>query len=147
VQKVAPQLLHTVSLVGTIDQPPGPRVQVLPRFPKSQAPRAERYSPAIIYPGRALVHGVEGEVLVEFGIAADGTTVQPQVVRSTHPEYLDRAALRAARQTVYDTDHKTSFSGVKTAQDLTRAGGLWAVTGHQPSKAQKLFLFRLNDAR
>ena len=162
----APGLLHRVSLDKAVPLPSThrqtnrqhtlPSVEVHQRFPKSEPQRVERYSPATIYPGQALVHGIEGEVLVEFSIAADGTTVHPLVVRSTHPEFFDRAALRAARQTVYDTDHanyqilpksETSFSGVKAAHDLTRAGGLLAVNGHQTSKVQKLFLFRLNDAR
>ena len=125
-------------------------VRVISKLPEHMKSRDERLTPAVIYPGRALLENIEGEVLIEFGIAADGTTVQPSVVRSTHPKYLDRAAIRAVEQTVYRTDYKnykeTGFSGVAVAQRLARTGELLAVRSTRSDKAQKLFLFRLNAA-
>jgi len=116
--------------------------------------RTERVTPSVIYPGRALVDSVEGEVLIEFSIAADGTTVRSRVLRSTHPSYFDRAATRAVKQTVFAPLHnpqsETGFSGVNTAHDLTRAGELLAVPYRRvtpPNKVQKLFLFRLHRPR
>ena len=89
--------------------------------------RDERVSPAVIYPGRALLAGIEGEVLVEFSIAADGTPVRARVIRSTHPEYFDATATRAVRQALYAPAYATGISGVSAAP-----------------RVQKLFVFRLN---
>lgn len=128
-------------------------VQVVLRFPNQSLERDELVTPAVIYPGSALLDAVEGEVLVEFSIAADGSIVQPRVVHSTHPRYFNRAAIRAVRQAVFAPLYSNGFSGVKTT-DLTRAGELLAVRNGRATRdnrrlnsseyrVQKLFLFRL----
>jgi len=145
-------VLSTISLAGTSSyavnraEDPRPAVSSIARFPSQASQQEERYSPNVIYPGPALMDGIEGDVLVEYSIAADGTTVMPRVLKSTHPKYLNRAAVRAVEQTVYYTDHNRGISGVTTARNASRAGGLLAVNGNQSNKAQKLFLFRLNAA-
>ena len=121
----------------------GHRVISVARFPGEAAVRTERYAPSPIYPGQALMQKIEGEVLIEFSIAADGSTVRPKVVRSSHPSYFDRAAIRAVQQTVYSTNN----SGVFAASDPITTGGLLAVGGIRKNYAQKLFVFRLNDAK
>lgn len=123
-----------------------PAVRTVARFPSRISQQTERFSPSVIYPGHALIDGIEGDVLVEFSIAADGSTVRPQVIESTHPNYLNRAAVRAVEQTVYHADHNRGISGVTTAREALRAGELLAVHGNRSNKAQKLFLFRLNAA-
>ncbi len=123
-----------------------PAVRSVARFPARANQQKERYSPSVIYPGHALIDGIEGDVLVEYSIAADGSTVRPRVLESTHPDYLNRAAVRAVEQTVYYTDHNRGISGVTTARENLRAGELLAVHGNRTNKAQKLFLFRLNAA-
>lgn len=161
-------LLSATTLPGSLQLPgaesvdlqAGHEVEVVSRFPSAMPRRNERVTPAVIYPGRALIDGAEGEVLVAFSIAADGSTVQPRVVRSTHPHYFNRAATRAVRQTVYAPRYNTNLSsdlssdlngisGVNTANDLTRAGELLVVRrgrASKPNRVQKLFLFRLHAA-
>ena len=125
-----------------------PEVTAVSRLPNEFAGLGERASPAVIYPGRALLDGIEGEVLVEFGITADGNTVHPNILRSSHPNYLNRAALRAVEQTVYYTRYNNKqsigFSGVGAALNPVETGGLRAVGRKQSNRAEKLFLFRLN---
>jgi|GEM_PF-2758287 len=124
-------------------------VRVIPRFPAGMPRRVEQTTPAIIYPGRALNDHVEGEVLVEYGIANDGSTAAVRVIESSHPRYFDSAAIRAVQQTVYAPRHNVGFSGVTAAR---HKGSLLAVrnsrrnhaTANRP-KAQKLFLFRLHE--
>ena len=123
-----------------------PAVRTIARFSSKASQQQERYSPNVIYPGQALIDGIEGDVLVEYGIAADGSTIQPRVIDSTHPNYLNRAAVRAVEQTVYHADHNRGISGVTTAREALRAGELLAVHSNRSNKVQKLFLFRLNVA-
>lgn len=144
--------LSTIRLSGGVDRAGTPSIDARPgvktvvRFSPSSNQQEERYSPTIIYPGRALIDKIEGEVLVEYRIAADGSTVRPRVLTSTHPTYLNRAAVRAVEQTVYYTDHSRGISGVSTARKASINSELLAVHGDQSNRAQKLFLFRLNDA-
>ena len=121
----------------------GHRVTSVARFPGKSDVRLERYAPSPIYPGQALIQKIEGEVLIEFSIAADGSTVRPKVLRSSHPDYFDRVAIRAVEQTVYSTKD----SGVFAASDPLTTGELLAVGGIKKNYAQKLFVFRLNDAK
>lgn len=79
----------------------------------SNAPQ-ERFTPMTIYPGMALLDGLEGQVRVRYGVAADGSVVHAQV-HSAQPEKLfNEAALRAVRQTVYEPDHATGLPGAST---------------------------------
>jgi len=123
-----------------------PSVTTVTNFSLQARRNEERYSPTVIYPGQALIDDIEGNVLVEYHIAADGSTVRPRVIESTHPTYLNRAAVRAVEQTVYYTDYSPGISGVTTARKALKTGALLAVRGDRSNKAQKLFLFRLNAA-
>lgn len=48
-----------------------------------------------VYPQRAFEQGVEGSVLIEFGLDAGGHVLDTRVVGSTPPGVFDRAAIRA----------------------------------------------------
>jgi len=48
-----------------------------------------------VYPEMALMRGVEGQVVVEFGLAADGTLRDVQVVKSEPVGVFDQAAIHA----------------------------------------------------
>ena len=53
------------------------------------------------YPQRAMAEKIQGEVLMECVVKADGTVGDKKVVKSLHPD-LDRAALDAAAQWVFE---------------------------------------------
>jgi bla regulator protein blaR1 len=53
------------------------------------------------YPERAKQEGVQGEVLMECVVKADGTVGDKKIVKSLHPD-LDQAALDAAAQWVFE---------------------------------------------
>lgn len=50
-----------------------------------------------IYPQAALVHGIEGRVVVEFDLTADGRVHDPSVIDADPAGVFDRAAVRAMR--------------------------------------------------
>jgi len=52
------------------------------------------------YPARAAENGVEGNVLVEFTVTAEGTTENVVVIESTH-KMFERAAVKAAQKYKY----------------------------------------------
>ncbi len=133
--KTAPERMERV---GQDRRWAAPEVQVIASFPTAVAARAERITPAVIYPGSALLDGIEGQVLMEFSIADDGSTVRAKVVRSTHPKYFNSAATRAVQQTVYTPNYKTGFSGVNAAYRYEQASARKAA-----DRVQKLFVFRL----
>jgi protein TonB len=54
-----------------------------------------------VYPARAQERGIEGYVIVEFTIAADGTVKDAFVLESEPSKIFDRAALRAIRKWKY----------------------------------------------
>lgn len=54
-----------------------------------------------IYPRNALLRGVEGQVLVEFGLAADGSVQDPRVIRAEPAGVFDQAAIQAMRGSKY----------------------------------------------
>ena len=64
------------------------------------------YEPLPVYPGTALIHGVEGDVLVEYSVSADGAVSRARIIRSRPLEVFDAAALRAVRQTEYLSIHQ-----------------------------------------
>ncbi len=70
--------------LATADSDVAPLVRVLP-----------------VYPARAQERGIEGFVVVEFTIAADGTVKDPIVLASEPSKIFDRAALRAIRKWKY----------------------------------------------
>jgi len=56
-----------------------------------------------VYPEGALIHGIEGKVMVEFGIAADGSVQDLYVISAKPAGTFDQAALQAMRGWKYDT--------------------------------------------
>ena len=68
---------------------PRPPMSADIRFPMP----LERGNPR--YPRAALRRGIEGSVLLEFSVAADGHVVAPRVVDATPPGVFERAALDA----------------------------------------------------
>lgn len=115
-----------------------PEVRVIDNPGQVGQLRPERITPAIIYPGQALLDGIEGQVLMEFSIATDGSTVRPRILRSTHPKYFNSTATRAVQQTVYTPEYKTGFSGVNAAFRFERTSAHAAT-----DRVQKLFVFDL----
>lgn len=71
----------------------GPRSGGTPREPMSREPA--------IYPPLARASGVDGFVVIEFGIDRDGHTSDPLVVDSEPPFLFDGAGLRAVRNWTY----------------------------------------------
>ena len=69
------------------------------------APSDGEYLPIVkvqpIYPRRALSRGIEGYVIVEFTVTAQGSTRDVRVVESKPPGMFDRAAVRAAARFKY----------------------------------------------
>lgn len=55
-----------------------------------------------IYPGHALLNGVEGDVWIEFAIAADGRVVRPQVIDAEPPYVFERASLSAVERADFE---------------------------------------------
>lgn len=53
------------------------------------------------YPRRARQAGIEGRVIVQFVVSADGTVTDAKVARGVHP-LLDEEALRAVRQMTFE---------------------------------------------
>ncbi len=64
--------------LSEIDQPPQPVVRLKP-----------------VYPAVARMRGLEGAVVLEFTVTADGTTRDVTVVESAPPDVFDEAAVRA----------------------------------------------------
>ena len=73
--------------------------------------RIASFTPTTIYPGRALLNGIEGTVHVRYAVAADGSVVNARVQSATPKKLFNEAALRAVRQTVYAPDHATGLPG------------------------------------
>jgi TonB family protein len=57
-----------------------------------------------IYPQAALIRGIEGRVIIEFGIAADGSVQDIHIVSSAPAGVFDQSALQAMRGWKYATD-------------------------------------------
>ncbi|NJN51591.1 MAG: hypothetical protein HC809_07245 [Gammaproteobacteria bacterium] len=81
--------------------------------PRTQLPNA-------VYPGAALLQGVQGEVAIDYTIARDGTVIAAHVSRSDHP-LLAVAALRAVYSTEWTvTADSSAFRGAQAAQAQVR---------------------------
>ncbi len=76
------------------------------RVRQPSAPREPSARSAALYPPLARASAVEGFAVVEFGIAANGKTVDPIVVASDPPYVFDGSALRAVREWSYKTQRK-----------------------------------------
>ena len=68
-------------------------VEDQPEFPGGTAALLEYLRKNIRYPSICRENNIQGRVLVTFIVNKDGTIVEPEVVKSVHPQ-LDREALR-----------------------------------------------------
>ena len=103
-------------LVGGAGSVPSAREQVLP-----------------IYPGPALLKGLEGDVVVRYRIAADGSIVGAQIVHSDPQGAFDRATLNALRASRYQgIAHRPSRPVLTSANQIV-----------QPLLVQQRFRFRV----
>lgn len=68
-------------------------VEQKPEFPGGEAALYKWLSENVVYPAEAKKDGVEGRVIVEFKITANGSIENARVLRSLHPA-LDKEALR-----------------------------------------------------
>lgn len=80
------------------------RAALGPRGARDVREPAER--PPALYPPLARASGVEGFAVVDFGIAADGRTVDPIIVDSEPPFLFEATALRAVRSWEYKSKRK-----------------------------------------
>ncbi|MBY0400568.1 TonB family protein [Myxococcota bacterium] len=69
---------------------------------------AER--PPALYPPLARASGIEGFAVVQFGIAADGSTLDPIVVDSEPPFLFEATSLRAVREWEYKSKRQADPS-------------------------------------
>ncbi len=65
-----------------------------------------RYEPKPIYPGTALRKRIQGDVVIEYSVTADGGVARTLVVASHPPGMFDGAAVQALRNTRYTPVHK-----------------------------------------
>ena len=71
-------------------------VDEMPEFPGGVAKMNEYLGNNIVYPNYAIENNIEGRVIVEFIVNADGTLTNLQIKRSIH-ESLDNEALRVVK--------------------------------------------------
>ena len=71
-------------------------VEEMPEFPGGMAECMKWLSKNMKYPTISQENGVQGRVIVQFVVNADGTIVDPVVVRGVDP-YLDKEALRVIK--------------------------------------------------
>ncbi len=101
-QRLSLATVQVADLARAIDQPSV-------RFANPTAATDLRVTPAPIqirqpvYPQVALVHGIEGAVTIEFGVAADGSVQDMRVVSAEPAGTFDQAALQAMRGWKYAT--------------------------------------------
>jgi bla regulator protein blaR1 len=81
---------HGVLLAGVVE-PPGALASSVPPMPMPIRMRQP------IYPQNALVRGIEGQVVVEFGLTADGSLRDVSVISAQPADVFDQAAIQAMR--------------------------------------------------
>ncbi|MCZ6656729.1 MAG: M56 family metallopeptidase [Gammaproteobacteria bacterium] len=99
--------------------------------------RTVGYEPTPIYPGKALRKGIQGDVLIEYSVTADGGVVRPHVVTSHPPGVFDDAAVQAMHSTRYPPIYKIRPGQVP---------GLYEPPAEQV-RIRKHFRFRLRNYR
>ena len=126
------------------------------------------YQAPVVYPGSAIRNKVEGEVLVEFVINADGSVSQVQIIESAPQGTFDRATIRAVKNSRYRSvqapQHlsqqidQTTLNNIKRAPaDVVGASSLTMDIGQyvsdvprrlppiQPLRVRQQFSFRLDE--
>lgn len=68
--------------------------------------RYPEYASAAVYPGAAIRSQVEGDVVVEFSVTADGTVANPAIIISRPVDVFSTSALTAVRNTRYSPAHR-----------------------------------------
>lgn len=66
-------------------------------FPGGEKAMYEFIAKNLVYPESAMENGVEGKVIVEFVITADGSVTNPKIVRKIDPD-LEDAAIKVIRK-------------------------------------------------
>ena len=94
--------LGLVALLGCWVGLPAPMAQADPAAPKPIA----RANPE--YPRSALRNGIEGSVLVQFGIDAYGHVVAPRVIDASPRGVFDRAAIAAVSRWRYQASDRAT---------------------------------------
>lgn len=69
-------------------------VDVQPEFPGGERGLINFVNQTREYPYAAYHNGVQGRVLCQFVVCADGKVKYPQIIRGSHDESLNREALR-----------------------------------------------------
>lgn len=77
-----------------------------------------RYEPKPIYPGTALRKRLQGDVVIEYNVTADGGVVRVSVVASHPPGVFDAAAVQALRNTRYTPVHQIRPGNVPGLSEL-----------------------------
>ena len=67
--------------------------EIMPRFPGGEKAMMEFVASNLKYPPQAIEERIEGAVLAEFVVNANGKTVRPRILRSLSPE-CDREVIR-----------------------------------------------------
>lgn len=71
-------------------------VEVMPEYPGGMSELMRFLAQSIKYPEKCQKEGAQGRVVVRFVVDKDGSVVQPEVVRGTHPD-LDAEAIRVVK--------------------------------------------------
>lgn len=119
-------------------------------WPRSISPalperfRRPTYPREAVYPGEAIQRQVEGDVVVEFTVTADGSVVNAAVLTSQPKGMFEASALRAVRNSRYAPAH--AVPGHLMPSHIRRAGQARAET--QPPagsmRMRRYFRYRLD---
>lgn len=90
------QALQPVAVDENADKMKLRVVEELPQFPGGPVELMKWLTRNLVYPPQAKSRNIEGEVLVSFVVAKDGTVTAPKVAQSAHP-LLDAEALRVIK--------------------------------------------------
>ncbi len=86
-------------------------------FPGGEKAMYEFIAKNLVYPESAMENGIEGKVIVEFVITADGSVANPKIVRKIDPD-LEDAAIKVIMKM---PKWKPALLGGKPVASTTRA--------------------------
>lgn len=95
-QEEMTQAIQPVAIDENADKVKLRVVEELPQFPGGPVELMKWLTRNLVYPAQAKNRKIEGEVLVSFIVAKDGTVVSPKVAQSAHP-LLDAEAMRVVK--------------------------------------------------
>lgn len=132
---IYPRVLETTDLPNHISSALGDRL----RYPD--------YAPSAVYPGAAIRDRVEGAVIVEFSVSADGTVSNPVILASRPADIFAESALRAVRNTRYSPAHSVPLYATP-AQTIRKVNRSLHSDPKPPTALQRMrrtFRFRLES--